>query len=121
ADAFRAEIAKRAGKPLEKARPYKFTSNGDRYGWTQGEDGKHHLTLFIQNGRLTDFPDGRRLLTGMRRIAEVHRGEIRITPNQNLIIANVAAEKRAEIDALVAEHHMQKAAYTGLRRNSMAC
>jgi sulfite reductase (NADPH) hemoprotein beta-component len=120
ADAFRAEIAKRAGKPLEKARPYTFTSNGDRYGWTQGENGKHHLTLFIQNGRLSDFPDGRRLLTGMRRIAEVHEGEIRITPNQNLIIANVAAEKRADIEALVAEHRMS-GEYSGLRLNSMAC
>ena len=120
ADAFRAEIARRAGKPLEKARSYKFTSNGDRYGWTQGEDGKHHLTLFIQNGRLSDFPDGRRLLTGMRRIAEMHNGEIRITPNQNLIIANVAQENRAAIEALVAEHRMS-GEYTGLRRNSMAC
>jgi len=120
-DAFRAEIAKRAGKPLEAARPYAFTSTGDRYGWTEGENGKQHLTLFIENGRLSDFPDGRRLLTGMRRIADAHDGEIRITPNQNLIIANVAKDKRATIDALVAEHRMQQAAYTGLRRNSMAC
>jgi sulfite reductase (NADPH) hemoprotein beta-component len=120
ADAFRAEIAKRAGKPLEKARSYAFTSTGDRYGWTEGESGKHHLTLFIENGRLSDFPDGRRLLTGMRRVAQVHEGEVRITPNQNLIIANVATEKRAEIEALVAEHRMH-GEHTGLRRNSMAC
>ena len=120
ADALRAEIAKRAGKPLEKARSYAFTSTGDRYGWTEGENGKHHLTLFIENGRLSDFPDGRRLLTGMRRVAQVHEGEIRVTPNQNLIIANVAKEKRAEIEALVAEHRMH-GEHTGLRRNSMAC
>ena len=120
ADALRAEIAKRAGKPLEKARSYAFTSTGDRYGWTEGENGKHHLTLFIENGRLSDFPDGRRLLTGMRRVAQVHEGEIRVTPNQNLIIANVAKEKRAEIEALVAEHRMH-GEQTGLRRNSMAC
>ncbi len=120
ADAFRAEIGKRAGKPLEKARAYAFTSTGDRYGWTEGENGKHHLTLFVENGRLNDFPDGRRLLTGMRRIAQAHEGEIRITPNQNLIVANVAREKRAEIEALAAEHRMS-GEHTGLRRNSMAC
>ncbi len=119
-DAFRAEIGKRAGKPLEKAKPFQFISTGDRYGWTEGENGKHHLTLFVQNGRLSDFADGPQLLTGMRRIAETHEGEIRITPNQNLIIANVAAGKRAEIETLVAEHRMQ-GEYTGLRRNSMAC
>jgi sulfite reductase (NADPH) hemoprotein beta-component len=120
ADAFRAEIAERAGKPLEAARPYRFTSNGDRYGWTRGDNGKHHLTLFIENGRLRDFADGRALLTGMRRIAAVHEGEIRITPNQNLIVANIAEGKRAEIEALVTEHRMDARA-GALRRNSMAC
>jgi sulfite reductase (NADPH) hemoprotein beta-component len=120
ADTFRAEIAKRAGKPLENPRPYKFTSTGDRYGWTEGENGKHHLTLFIQNGRLSDFAGEPQLLTGMRQIAQAHKGEIRITPNQNLIIANVAKDKRAAIEALVAEHRMGGDT-TGLRRNSMAC
>jgi sulfite reductase (NADPH) hemoprotein beta-component len=120
ADAFRAEIAVRAGKPLEEARPYTFTSNGDRYGWTEGEDGKHHLTLFIENGRLRDFPDGRRLLTGMRRIAEVHDGEIRLTPNQNVIVANVTKNDRDKIEKIVAEHGMAGRA-SGLRRNSIAC
>ena len=119
-DAFRAEIAMRAGAPLEPARPYAFTSNGDRYGWTEGDDGKHHLTLFIENGRLRDTLGGPQMLTGMRRIAEVHDGEIRVTPNQNLIVANVAPERRAAIEALVAEHGMT-AHTTGLRRNSMAC
>jgi sulfite reductase (NADPH) hemoprotein beta-component len=120
ADAFRAEIAKRASKPLEAARPYTFTSNGDRYGWTEGENGKQHLTLFVENGRLRDFPDGRRLLTGMRRIADAHDGEIRLTPNQNIIIANVASDKREAIEQIVTEHGMTGRA-SGLRRNSIAC
>jgi sulfite reductase (NADPH) hemoprotein beta-component len=119
-DAFRAEIAKRAGKPLEKARPYAFTSNGDRYGWTEGEDGKLHLTLFVENGRVRDFPDGPQLLTGMRRIAEVHDGEIRVTANQNLIIANVSKDKRDAIERLVKEYGLTSQS-TALRRNAMAC
>jgi sulfite reductase (NADPH) hemoprotein beta-component len=120
ADAFRAEIAKRAGKPLEAAHPYAFTANGDRYGWTEGENGRLHLTLFVENGRLRDFPDGRQLLTGMRRIAEVHDGEIRVTPNQNLIIANITKRKRRAIEKLVVEHGMAERA-SGLRRNALAC
>jgi sulfite reductase (NADPH) hemoprotein beta-component len=69
---------------------------------------------------LRDFPDGRRLLTGMRRIAEAHDGEIRLTPNQNVIIANVAKENREAIERIVAEHGMMGLA-SGLRRNSIAC
>ncbi len=119
-DAFRAEVERRIGKPLGAPRPFEFTSTGDRYGWTEGEDGRHHLTLFIENGRLRDIPGGPALLTGLRRIAEVHDGEFRITANQNVIIANVPAENRALIEAIVAEHGLTAHA-TALRRNAMAC
>jgi sulfite reductase (NADPH) hemoprotein beta-component len=119
-DAFRAEVERRLGKKLAKAKPFAFASNGDRYGWVDGEDGRAHLTLFIENGRLRDIPDGPSLLTGMRRIAELHDGEFRLTANQNVIVANVSTEKRAAIEALVAEHGLTIHA-TALRRNSMAC
>lgn len=102
--AWRAEVERRVGKPLEDPRPYAFTSNGDRYGWTEGEDGLSHLTLFIENGRIHDVPGGPQMMTGLRRIAEVHDGEFRMTSNQNVIVANVRPERRAETEALVAAH-----------------
>jgi sulfite reductase (NADPH) hemoprotein beta-component len=116
--AFRAEVERRVGKPLQDPRPFTFASTGDRYGWTQGENGLSHLTLFVENGRLHDL--GPSLLTGMRRIAELHDGEFRLTANQNVIIANVRAENRTAVDALVAEHGLASKA-SALRRNSLAC
>jgi sulfite reductase (NADPH) hemoprotein beta-component len=118
--AFRAEVEKRIGKPLEAPRPFRFESTGDRYGWTEGEDGRQHLTLFIENGRLRDIPGGPALLTGLSRIAEVHDGEFRLTANQNVIVANVRPESRAAIEALATEHGLTSHA-TALRRNAMAC
>ena len=118
--AFRADVERRIGKPLEDPRPFSFASNGDRYGWVEGENGLWHLTLFVENGRLRDSPDGAQLLTGLRRIAEIHDGEFRCTANQNVIVANVRPENRAAIDALVAEHGLTSEA-TALRRNAMAC
>lgn len=119
-DAFRAEVERRVGKPLGAARPFTFDSTGDRYGWTTGEDGREHLTLFVENGRVRDRAGGARMLTALRRIAEVHDGDIRLTANQNVIIANVAADKRAAIEALIAEHGVATG-ISALRRNSMAC
>jgi sulfite reductase (NADPH) hemoprotein beta-component len=119
-DAFRAEVERRVGMTFEAPRPFAFSGNGDRYGWTEGEDGRGHLTLFIENGRLRDFPGGPSLLTGMRRIAEVHDGEFRCTANQNVIIANVRPENRETIEALVREHGLTDHA-SALRRNAMAC
>lgn len=119
-DAFRAEVEKRVGKKLPDAKPFAFTSNGDRYGWVEGEDGRFHLTLYVPSGRIKDIEGGPRFLSGLRRIAEVHQGDFRLTGNQNVIIANVPAEKRAEIDALVDEYGLTRGA-SALRRNSLAC
>ncbi len=118
--AFRSEVEQRIGKTLGKPRPFRFDSNGDRYGWTEGEDGRQHLTLFIENGRIRDIPGGPSLMTGLRRIAEVHDGEFRLTANQNVIVANVRPENRAVVEAIVAEHGLTSHA-TALRRNAMAC
>lgn len=119
-EAFRAEVERRIGKALGKPQPFRFDNNGDRYGWVEGEDGRSHLTLFIENGRLRDIPGGPSLMTGFRRIAEVHDGEFRVTANQNVIVANVSPEKRPEIEALVEEYGLTSHA-TALRRNAMAC
>ena len=118
-DVFRAEVEKRSGKKLGPPKFFHFDSTGDRLGWTEGEDGRQHLTLFIENGRIKDMP-GKQLLTGLRRIAEIHKGDFRCTANQNVIVANVAKEDRAAIEKIVAEHGLDSN-LTGLRRNSMAC
>ena len=119
-DAFRTEVERRAGITLQAPRPFAFTSTGDRYGWTEGDKGRSHLTLFIENGRIRDIPGGPQWLTGLRRIAEIHSGDFRLTANQNLIIANVTKKKRKAIETLAAEYGML-APTSGLRRSAMAC
>ena len=41
-DWVKSEIERRMGSALGPARPFKFTTNGDAYGWAKGEDGRHH-------------------------------------------------------------------------------
>ena len=118
-ETFRAEVEKRAGVKLADAKPFKFTSTGDRYGWGEGVEGKGHLTLFVQNGRLADLK-GAAQLSALRAIAQKHDGEFRITPNQNLIVANVPTGQQAEIERIAREANLL-APWSGLRRNSMAC
>ncbi|MEF3304431.1 assimilatory sulfite reductase (NADPH) hemoprotein subunit [Paenibacillus sp. GYB003] len=120
-DWFIGELHKRLGWELEAARPYHFEHNGDRYGWVKGSNGKWHLTLFIQNGRVKDIGD-HMLMTGLREIAKVHTGDFRLTANQNLIIANVTAQKKKKIEELAKQYGLTDGAHhTALRRNSMAC
>lgn len=118
-DVFKAEVEKRVGVAFAPSRPYSFTHRGDRFGWVEGIDGKHHLTLFIENGRLLDYP-GKPLKSGVAAIAKVHKGDFRITANQNLIIAGVEAEDKAQIESIAREHGLL-APVSALRQNAMAC
>jgi sulfite reductase (NADPH) hemoprotein beta-component len=119
-DTFRAEVERRAGVEFAPAQPYTFTSMGDRYGWSKGDDGRTHLTVFVENGRVQDAGPGAQQLSALRRIAEMGVGDIRLTPNQNIIIANIPAEFRDEVAHIAAENGLLTP-NSGLRRNSMAC
>jgi sulfite reductase (NADPH) hemoprotein beta-component len=114
---IKAEIEARLGFPLAAARPYDFTSNGDPFGWTRGQDGREHCTLFIENGRVVGD-----IMDGLRAIASVHQGTFRITPNQNLIVADIAPEARPAIETLMKQYGLDALNKgSGLRLNSMAC
>lgn len=120
-DFVKAEIERRMGAAFEPARPFELTSNGDRFGWRETDRGLHNYGLFIQNGRVSDLP-GRSIMSGLRAIAKVHKGNFRLTPNQNLIVAGVAPEDRPRIEALLAEHGLaDNGATSALRLNSIAC
>ncbi|MEM8592862.1 MAG: assimilatory sulfite reductase (NADPH) hemoprotein subunit [Pseudomonadota bacterium] len=119
-DVFKAEVERRAGVTFEPSRPYEFTSRGDRFGWVKGVDGKHHLTLYILSGRILDLP-GRPLKTGLRKIAEIHKGDFRMTANQNLVIAGVPANQKKKIEKIAREHGLIDDFQTPQLKNSMAC
>jgi sulfite reductase (NADPH) hemoprotein beta-component len=118
---IKAEIEARLGFALQPARPYHFTSNGDLLGWSRGEDGREHCTLFIENGRVINAP-GRPVMDGLREIARIHQGMFRVTPNQSLIIADIAPAARPIIEKLMEEYGLAALNRgSGLRLNSMAC
>ncbi|PWC13799.1 assimilatory sulfite reductase (NADPH) hemoprotein subunit [Brenneria corticis] len=119
-ETFKQEVERRAGVKFEAIRPYEFTGRGDRIGWVKGIDNKWHLTLFIENGRILDYP-GRPLKTGLAEIAKIHKGDFRLTANQNLIVAGVPTRSKAKIEALARQHGLIDDAVTEQRKNSMAC
>lgn len=117
---FKGEVEKRAGITFAESREYEFTGRGDRIGWTEGFDGKHHLALFIENGRILDTANAP-LKTGMAAIAKVHKGDFRMTANQNLIVAGVASKDKAAIEKIAREHGLIADDVSKQRKDSMAC
>lgn len=120
--AFLTELRLRLGYDLEEARPYQFTSSGDSFGWSQGEDGKEHLALFVEGGRVTN-KNGVELKTALREIAAFHTGEFRLTGNQNLVIANIDPKHRQRVQQILESRGAwaQTQQQTALRLSSLAC
>lgn len=119
-ETFKQETERRAGITFSPIRPYEFTLRGDQIGWLKGIDDHWHLTLFIENGRLIDLP-GKPLKTGVAEIAGIHRGDFRLTANQNLIIAGIPEAEKSRIESLARAHGLISDNVTPLRENSMAC
>jgi len=118
-DWFRSEVERRLGYRLDEARPFRFEHMGDAYGWVRDPEGSWHYTLFVENGRVKDTPE-RFAKTGLRAIARVHKGEFRLTPNQNLVIARVPPRQKPRIERLLRRYGLGND-HTGLRLNAIAC
>ncbi|KAI0924768.1 hypothetical protein AcW2_005552 [Taiwanofungus camphoratus] len=117
---FKAEVERWLGYRLQPARPFVFDRNVDDFGWVTGQDGKHHFTCFIENGRIQNEP-GREFKSGLHEIAKVHKGAFRMTANQHLVITDIASEDVPTIKKLLAQYKLNNLSHTGLRLSSSAC
>lgn len=116
---FVGEVNARLATKLEPARPYKFEGNGDRMGWHTSEDGLHHLTLFVENGRVADIGDWR-LKSALKEIAQSHDVSFILTPNQNIIIARATTAARTAIEETLVAHGVPLRGSV-LREGAIAC
>lgn len=120
-DWFVEELENRLGWKLEKAKSFHFDNNGDQYGWLKGVNDKWFYTLFVENGRVKN-KEGYTLKNALREVAKFHKGDFRLTGNQNLIISNVEEKNKKKLEEILDKHGVKNnETNTGLRRNSMAC
>ena len=117
---FKQLVEKRANVKFEDFREVQFEHQGDRFGWTQGTDKRWNLTLFIENGRIENSEQLSNK-QGLREIAQIHTGDFRITPNQNLIIAGISESEKQTIQDLAFKHGLFNEEISPLRQNSLAC
>ncbi|MDD4970425.1 MAG: assimilatory sulfite reductase (NADPH) hemoprotein subunit [Paludibacter sp.] len=120
-DFFKAEIERVSGITLEPVRDYKFSTMGDKYGWTKSADGFWHYTVFVEGGKLIDR-DGYLAKTAIREIAAIHTGTFILTGNQNVVIARIPESQKQAIHALLQKYQIVEASSLSmLRQNSIAC
>lgn len=120
-DWFKAEVEQRSGLTFEPARPYEFTTIQDPHGWHVCADGSWFYGLHILSGRIVDR-DGWPMRTALREIAEILKGDFRLTASQNLTISGVSAAQKPAIEAILARHGLDREnERSGLRLNALSC
>ena len=120
-DWFVEELEERLGWKLQPAKPFSFIGNGERYGWVKNEDGSWNVTLFLKSGRINDTEESQ-VMTGLREIAKVLKGDFRLTPNQNVMIGNIPAKQKATITKLLKKYNVSIGEeLSGIRRNALSC
>ena len=93
----------------------------DYLGWHEQGDGKYFVGVSIENGRVSDRED-LQLKTALREIGEKFQHDFVLTPNHNLLITEVAADEKEEIQKILDRCHVLSTdKIDSLVRYSMAC
>jgi sulfite reductase (ferredoxin) len=120
-DWFLAEVQSRLPFKLQPPEELSWQPVDDHLGWHEQGDGNLYLGIYIENGRIADVDDVRSR-TGLRRIVEEIRPQVRLTPHQNVILAGIKPAQRGRVEQLMAEYGI--AAVESIPRairHAMAC
>jgi sulfite reductase (NADPH) hemoprotein beta-component len=118
---FKSEVERLSGVAFGPARPFHFSTIEDPFGWHECADGTWFYGLHILSGRIKDLP-GWPMKSALREIAQVHKGDFRLTPSQNLTISGVTTAQKGIIDGILAKHGLSgENKRSGLRLNALSC
>jgi sulfite reductase (ferredoxin) len=110
------------GKPLAAPRGMPPFAVKDHLGWHAQGDGKLYLGIPVASGRITDSPSAGRLRTALRRIMEWIAPDPILTPQQDLIVSNIAPGDRAAVENILDTHGVARAeSLTPVERWALAC
>jgi sulfite reductase (ferredoxin) len=120
-DWFRTELHTRIGFELPPSAPTDPIQVDDHMGWHRQDGDSWYLGLPVENGRIRD--DGSlQLRTALREVIQKHRPGVRITPQQSILLTDVAEEAIHQIDAAFRSHGVRLVEdITPARRWAMGC
>ncbi len=118
---FRAEVERRMGKALAPPRLPAWFAAHDHLGWHPQGDGRDFLGLPVESGRIADR-EGASLRSCLREMVARFGLSVRLTPHQNVLLADVPPEAHGEIEATLRRHGVRMAsALPPVLRQALAC
>ncbi|GAA0567640.1 NADPH-dependent assimilatory sulfite reductase hemoprotein subunit [Caenispirillum bisanense] len=99
----KAELDRFYGAPLEDARPTPAFQVPDHMGWHPQGDGRWYLGLPVSSGRIKDT-ETVRLRTALREVVAQFAVDPVLTPEQDILLSNIADDDRPRVEALLRNH-----------------
>lgn len=119
---FRAEVEGRLGAALldVPALPA-WDLIHDHLGWHADNEGTWFVGVRVPSGRVRDS-DAVKLRTALREAIAAHVGEVRITPNQDVLLCGVAYDDRSKVDDILRAYGVRLSVDLGpVERLAIAC
>jgi sulfite reductase beta subunit-like hemoprotein/flavodoxin len=150
-DWYRSQVEERIGFKLELAKPFKFETNSDRFGWHLAKNGQSwSFGMFVENGLIFDdgwngiqnvntnlsslnVPGGNsqrvfKQKSALRELATLllDGGLVSLTSNQNVMLSNIPLNKKPLVQGILEKYRLVEVASVGgsvsaMRLHSMAC
>jgi sulfite reductase (ferredoxin) len=118
---FRQMLAEYLGGTLQPPRPVEVHGFQSHLGWQPQGNGRWYYGLSIENGRVKD-EGTMRLRSGLRALVERFQPSLRITPMQDILLCDLEATAKAEIDRTLADYGILRPdQLSTVQRYSMAC
>ena len=100
---FRDRVQEQVPFALGDPRAVAWPAVQDHLGWQRTDAGGWFLGLYIENGRIADTEESR-LRSALRAVVESVGPEVRLTPQQNVILSGVREGQRDAVEAALREH-----------------
>ena len=109
------------GKPIQPWREIEEFKYMDWMGWHEQGDGNWFLGINVEQGRVKNA-NGVNVKKALRRVVDELDLTMILSPTQSIIFQDIAPEKKARLDAILAEEGIKPIADVDpLVRMSMAC
>lgn len=110
------------GIEIAPPKPAHFDTVADKLGWHEQGDGKLYVAVYVSMGRVVDLENGPAYRSAFKEIAETFNPTVIVTPNTNIIFADLDPTNRSKVETILAKHNVPTSAnMTAAHQVAHAC
>jgi len=120
-DRFKRVVEQCFGRSLQPPRQLEVVGYEDHLDWHPQKNGDWYLGIHVDVGSILDT-DQYCLKSALREIIDRFDCDIRLTPQQNILLCGIKPAERREIESVLDRHSIPSAGLlSNIRRSAMAC